>query len=81
MMITGEQQHVFARSAGGGVEHYFWFPGAKAIAHDTWGNGIAGEPSAMVVGAQQHVFAQSADGAMQHWFWDANTGQVAHDTW
>jgi hypothetical protein len=49
-------------------------------AHDTWGQGLTGDPTAELIGAQQHVWAQGATG-VQHWYWDPTTNRIVHDSW
>jgi hypothetical protein len=79
-LLAGSQQHVFVRGTGGTLEHWWWDPSA-GITHDTWGSGIAGDPTAELIDSQQHVWAQDAAGHAQHWYWDPTTNAIAHDDW
>lgn len=51
--------------------------------HDTWGTGLAGDPTSLIVATQLHVFAVDGAGNLQHWWRGQNglAGPIAHETW
>jgi len=70
-MVSGAQQHVFARGTNGSLEHFFWDP-SGGITHDTWAPAgtLAGDPAALAIdGGFQDVWAIDTAGKLQHWFW------------
>ncbi len=70
-------QEAFVRGTGGTLEH-FWWDLALGISQETWGSGIAEDPTAEMVSSQQHVWALDAWGRAQHWYWDP--ASEAHPT-
>jgi hypothetical protein len=79
--VVPNQQHYFSSAASGDLKHAWWDASVGAVSHDTWGRGIAGNPSTFVTGSgQQHAFARGSSGSLEHWYWDAADG-IQHDTW
>ncbi|MBB6567062.1 DUF4091 domain-containing protein [Kribbella sandramycini] len=63
------QNHLFAPSATGNLQHWWWTPGI-GIERDVWANGpVQGKPAGVALGNQQHVFARSAAATLQSWSW------------
>ena len=56
-------------------------PIANAILHDSWGTGIAQDPTALLIGAQQHLWATGNNGNVLHWYWDPNANSIKQDSW
>ena len=72
---------MFARGKSGALEHWWWMPNSNAILHDSWGSGVAQDPTALLIGAQQHVWATGNNGNVLHWYWDPNANAIKQDNW
>jgi hypothetical protein len=75
---VSDQQH-YVGSMADELRHWWWEPGG-GLHHDTWGNGISGQPVTLLVGEAQHAFARGVDGSLKHWWWDPRDGMHS-DTW
>lgn len=79
------QQHVFSRTARGGLVHFVWYPGIaqnKPRSTSWAGTGLVkSNPAGFSTRIEQHVFYVGSSHKLEHRWFNTQTRRHYHDNW
>ncbi|MEV6632522.1 hypothetical protein AB0M54_17415 [Actinoplanes sp. NPDC051470] len=84
---VGDRQHLFGRTATGGIVHWVWYPSIPGNwpATDEWSPtgtvATASDPAGFAIDDQQQVFFRRPDGRLENRYWDDSDQSLHAETW